>query len=1198
MRVTIDLMKKSTQIIDLSDVINPRVGDDNLLLPLHIVYGDNQTDMRGKDVEFLSNDTNGNRIYVAGTCNTNTPGDNLYMGNLTFRFPAGTFKADGTYDPDKTMFRIVDKATHKVISSVNVKITVMKNAIEFDFDPDKTSYDSRLENMLHDFHDKGQAMLDDIKNLNDQAKSNVSGDTAATAKEAKQQADTNAGDISDMKGEIAGARGRFTNMAGREDAQDAAINQKENIANANANYAALRQKDAQQDVIIANKAGKFELEAKLAQMDLQPEGFENEAALKAKYPNGKAGIMVTADTGHKWLWINGAWKDCGQYQVAGLPDTVMSRLGDIQTNLITNGSFTNGKTSSATAVTAIDKFDIISDLGKNWVRLGTNGKIVQFVGVNVPVTMYDINAYYTMHLQFDTQSSKAISLAVQVIYLDGTGKTIDTQRIDTVTLDKWAPFHAESCFRFNGDSYKKASSVQIRVVDTQAEAIDQLTFTGFKLNAIYNSQKNTNMNLIENSDFANRLTSPATPITPVDTFSVTYDLNRNWLTLGTNQKNVKYVGAEIPIREYGTLMYYRAHLQLDVLASQKVDSISIQIAYYNDKGLIDVQTLTNFALAANTPSRISKVFNWDMNLFKQATRLALRVVDTNEEAIGSLMLTGISIVPLYKGQNTYSKNLINNGNFDEGLTDSSVVLSGDPVTYITRDYLGRSWLQLSTNGKPAQFVGARFPFIKGDVLNFYKMRLQFDAECSLATTLTVQVAYLDDKGTQIAVDSFKPLKLNKYQLTHYNTVFTLTSDSYAKASKLEVRIVDSNTEVIDALMLTGLELTVVYAGDSDGASANSDVTTIKSSLPVIQLSGDVNGMSGSQYKLLSFKLIDGTRTVSGYANTKWQGDSSLSYPKKAYRIKTYEDEAMTKKLSFKPNPEWNAGSKWNLKAYYTDSLLGRDAVNAKIGGAIWATEKNIPQQLVDTNNFGFIDGFPVLVYINNKFNGVYSFNLPKGDYGDGVTAIEGARYTDATKYTKLPEGGVKLDGTDFDMVEPDVVSDEIKKQINDLITFVSTSSDDDFKAKLNDYLDKESAIDYWIFCHLIDDGDAWGKNQQLLTYDGKKFFIHPYDLDVSYGNQYDGSLTGGHDSLLMPDNLLFKRLATLFAADINKRYTALRSWLTPAYVLDQYRHWVSAVGEDNYENEYEKWGNSKSDFNYLKSQVYKAFKVCDQAWID
>ena len=313
MRVTIDLMKKSTQIIDLSNVINPRVGDDDLLLPLHIVYGDNQTDMRGKDVEFLSNDPNKKNIYIAGTCNTNTPGDNLYMGDLTFRFPAGTFQADGTYDPDKTMFRIVDKETQKVISSVNVKITVMKNTIEFDFDPDKTSYDSRLENMLHDFHDKGQAMLDEIKDLNNQANSNVSGDTATTAKEAKKQADQNAGDISDLKGEVAGARGRFANMAGREDAQDIAIDQKESIANANANYAALKQKDARLDG--RQTALTMALQNKLAQINVNPEFFTDLNALSAKYPNGKEGVFIL-DNGHTAIYQNG-WQDSGHSITVG-----------------------------------------------------------------------------------------------------------------------------------------------------------------------------------------------------------------------------------------------------------------------------------------------------------------------------------------------------------------------------------------------------------------------------------------------------------------------------------------------------------------------------------------------------------------------------------------------------------------------------------------------------------------------------------------------------------------------------------------------------------------------------------------------------------------------------------------------------------------------------------------------------------------
>ena len=68
------------------------------------------------------------------------------------------------------------------------------------------------------------------------------------------------------------------------------------------------------------------IEDKLAQMDLQPEGFENEAALKAEYPNGKAGIMVTVDTGHKWLYVNGVWTDCGQYQGIALAESDRQQL--------------------------------------------------------------------------------------------------------------------------------------------------------------------------------------------------------------------------------------------------------------------------------------------------------------------------------------------------------------------------------------------------------------------------------------------------------------------------------------------------------------------------------------------------------------------------------------------------------------------------------------------------------------------------------------------------------------------------------------------------------------------------------------------------------------------------------------------------------------------------------------------------------
>lgn len=370
-RITVDLTKASTETLDLTSVLNPRVGDGQLSVPLHIIYGtddsgnDDPVDMRDKDIEFLSQDTNKNDIYVSGTVTTNSKGDDPYNGNVTFVFPEGTFKVSGTYDVDKTMFRIINKADKIVLSTVNVKLNVLEGGnSDYNFDPNKTSYNSRLEDMLKlaqsqmkdkianadkeaqavltdakqksadiikDASDQAQSLLDGIKQTSDEAKGNVAGDTAATAKQAKQQANDNAGKVHDLQGEVGDARGRFMTLSDRENKQDFNIDRKEDKANANSNYAAINLRDDQQDKAIAEKASQSFITDYLSRMYLQPEGFENEAALKAKYPTGKEGIFVTVDTGHKWIYANGQWNDCGVYQSAG----------------IANGAITTAKTDFA-----------------------------------------------------------------------------------------------------------------------------------------------------------------------------------------------------------------------------------------------------------------------------------------------------------------------------------------------------------------------------------------------------------------------------------------------------------------------------------------------------------------------------------------------------------------------------------------------------------------------------------------------------------------------------------------------------------------------------------------------------------------------------------------------------------------------------------------------------------------------------------
>lgn len=98
--------------------------------------------------------------------------------------------------------------------------------------------------------------------------------------------------------EVAAARGNFELLGIREDAQDNAI------AMTNSN--------------LANKADKTYVDDYLSQVSYVPETVASLDELKSKYPNGKPGLFVTADNGHKYIWTNGAWKDSGIYQSQGI----------------------------------------------------------------------------------------------------------------------------------------------------------------------------------------------------------------------------------------------------------------------------------------------------------------------------------------------------------------------------------------------------------------------------------------------------------------------------------------------------------------------------------------------------------------------------------------------------------------------------------------------------------------------------------------------------------------------------------------------------------------------------------------------------------------------------------------------------------------------------------------------------------------
>lgn len=378
----------------------------------------------------------------------------------------------------------------------------------------------------------------------------------------------------------------------------------------------------------------------------------------------------------------------------------------------------------------------------------------------------------------------------------------------------------------------------------------------------------------------------------------------------------------------------------------------------------------------------------------------------------------------------------------------------------------------------------------------------------------------------------------------------------------------------------------------------------KTDLPIVNLVGNTDDMSKDKSKLLKFDYWNGNQHIEGYADTKWQGDSSLNFDKKNYRIKLYKDADKKDKLKIKPQAIWQADSKFNLKANFADATMARNIINSRLAADVTATRHGLPDEIIKAPNFATVDGFPVHVYVNYFDRGIYTFNLTKDIFGNAEAGVTGDVYVPATLFNA---DSAKYDGTDFEFLT-DNPTEADKESFNNVLKFVHTSSDEDFKAHIDEYVSLGSAIDYLVLNNIIGNTDCWGKNAEYVTYDGKKWYCLFYDLDISYGSTWNGASTdanvinkeaGVFYSAAEGPNLLFKRVNELFSDRVKARYQELRQWLTPVYVINKYRHFMDSIGETNYKLDQDMWNTISKDrytFAQLQEYIYKRFQILDSIW--
>lgn len=309
--------------------------------------------------------------------------------------------------------------------------------------------------------------------------------------------------------------------------------------------------------------------------------------------------------------------------------------------------------------------------------------------------------------------------------------------------------------------------------------------------------------------------------------------------------------------------------------------------------------------------------------------------------------------------------------------------------------------------------------------------------------------------------------------------------------------------------------------------------------------------------VVPFRYISKTQDISGYAEIKAQGNSSMSYPKKNQTVKLFKDAGCTEKLKvdFKG---WGKQNKHVYKANWIDLSHARNVVSARLWADIVKSRANyaeLPELLRTSPNQGAVDGFPVKVFAAGVYQGRYTLNIPKDKWTFNMDddlnehcVLCGENYASGCF-----RASAQINESDWTDEIHDTVPASIKTRWNEVISFVMNSTDEDFRANLGNYFYIDSLIDYYLFGLASCGLDAFGKNQIYMTYDGQRWIASMYDMDSTWGLYWNGSKFVATDYARTSyedfastassgdGNLLYIRLEQLFWSELQTRWAELKN---------------------------------------------------------
>ena len=362
-------------------------------------------------------------------------------------------------------------------------------------------------------------------------------------------------------------------------------------------------------------------------------------------------------------------------------------------------------------------------------------------------------------------------------------------------------------------------------------------------------------------------------------------------------------------------------------------------------------------------------------------------------------------------------------------------------------------------------------------------------------------------------------------------------------------------------------------------------------LPVLNLYGDTSGMTKDEAVLLQAVYTDGVRSFECIAETKWQGSTSIGFPKKNYNIKFVDGKGNKVKMSFK---DWYDTHKYHMKANYYDYSMVRNVVGVQLGRKIYP-------YLYPNNARGVIDSFPFILYINDEWWGCYTWNLSQDEDLFGMD-------TTNPNHMCFRTDNNGWDIANFELRCPDDPTDYQQQCLSRMVSWTKSCTDDIFNSDVEKYFDLESLEYYWLMMDIGCAGDSMVNNATWATWDGEIWYVLWYDLDIIFG-QNSGLYTPTTDLIAMSKtptyshkyNPIWERLYNTKHDDLCIKYGELRKkWFnSPETIVSYFTDYKDTWGEENIQKEYDKWPqrpNSGDDISKKIDWITQRLSYCDSKY--